>query len=619
MYDDLTTASERVLPDNPYYTLFATVEPRRFFARSLCLLVFPAGLTAYYVYIWKTFLSAPVDGALNFSWTNGKYIYYSWFVLGVFGLALGKFGMLGIESAMLENKFWAAPNNAGLAAHRDGAWSDVGGWVRIVYWPRWLRSAEDGKRHRPTHRLFHLLSLLSLFYFAALPLSGLVFEISDGYVADGKAPEVQGNTMLDLQDYTKSSHSSATKEHWSGNQIPSPPRTGILYTAPGMSRDYDTMKDTPNSFPLDTKDKLDFFVAPQGNDTPIAGNLWGMRVTYQCNIVKAADDFTILSQRSESTWDKAYQRLVTPSNNTIYTFGTTAVNTNVWQFAQMGISTLPAEGTRNLTQADNFDLDSSPDVDVIEYILWQKAWVDSSAVTFQPNTSWKDANGIPNVVPPVIEQEVNDFKSLRANPAFFKIKDGTMTNETLDNYSRLGSLNPPISDPIGVRCRSVSAYGNATLDPRDSTFSGFTPWAADLVKGYSYVARQSWTAALALRGSLGELFPSADVPSPQKEAGLYHYTEPVDSDGLHRSIMMALGWSADMLMFDEALAQKRVWKADTASSSSPGKIITKGVVPYLAPLVLFCLWTAGSIVLSVTYGFRRRRFNRLEFIHAVDQ
>lgn len=126
---------------------------RRFWKRTLTLIFFPLATTGCYFTIWLRFLQHP-DDPVKYAIADEAWIFYSWFVLGVFALEWSKYGLAGVESAMLQTSFWQAPNAAALITHSESLWSGPDGWFKFFLW---LVSPQK----RPMHRLWLLLAAVA--------------------------------------------------------------------------------------------------------------------------------------------------------------------------------------------------------------------------------------------------------------------------------------------------------------------------------------------------------------------------------------------------------------------------------------------------------------------------
>ena len=84
---------------------------RRYYWRALVGCLGPVIITLYYCIIWAFYLIPPASpNDVRFGRPGGRLVFYSWFIIGVIGLDIGEYGLVGIEASMLMKKLWAAPN-----------------------------------------------------------------------------------------------------------------------------------------------------------------------------------------------------------------------------------------------------------------------------------------------------------------------------------------------------------------------------------------------------------------------------------------------------------------------------------------------------------------------------
>ncbi|KFY23939.1 hypothetical protein V493_05544 [Pseudogymnoascus sp. VKM F-4281 (FW-2241)] len=355
--------------------------PRRYWLRPLVLIFIPSIITVYYAIIWVHLLqNSTHDDTINYRTYSGSLIFYSWFLIGVFGLSWAKFGLAGVEASMLRSPFWGAPNLVALLMHSNGTWSSPSGWFNAI-------------ARREFHRLWCLLTFVSVLPFIALPLSGLVFEISDGYIKTSDAPYVVGRNLSTFNErydaYGSQYLKAAVVDSWRTGASPAIPGLGIIYSGESINRSEHSVFDSlPNSLPL-TETIPDLFLAPQA-DKPVSGKAWGLRFKYDCSIVRSASEFTILSQKSASVVTNVDVRgridLETPSEDVIFLAHTSrmeqpnmAENTNridilenVQAYFEIGT------GSRNKLLSykydgdhPGFEADEGDDSLVFEYVAWQ--------------------------------------------------------------------------------------------------------------------------------------------------------------------------------------------------------------------------------------------------------
>ncbi|KAK2802464.1 hypothetical protein FQN51_004527 [Onygenales sp. PD_10] len=148
---------------------------RRFHARGLIAVFAPAAVTIYFILLSWMVIDREHD-AVKYGYPGEIWLFYSWFVVGVFGLSLSRYGFMGVEASMLQERFWQAENAMVLVMHSGATWSGPGGWLKVS------SQLYSTRKSPATGRLWYTLAFLSLMPSLALPLSGLCMEVRDGYV-----------------------------------------------------------------------------------------------------------------------------------------------------------------------------------------------------------------------------------------------------------------------------------------------------------------------------------------------------------------------------------------------------------------------------------------------------
>lgn len=93
---------------------------RLFWARTLSCTLSPIFVSSYYALVWARWLNAyNDDGPFAQGPSGARWVYYVWFVVSSVGIGLSKYGLAGVEAAMLIDKAWALPNAMQLIAHCD--------------------------------------------------------------------------------------------------------------------------------------------------------------------------------------------------------------------------------------------------------------------------------------------------------------------------------------------------------------------------------------------------------------------------------------------------------------------------------------------------------------------
>ncbi|RYP15257.1 hypothetical protein DL765_005832 [Monosporascus sp. GIB2] len=614
-----------------------TVKPQqlqRYWARTLVLILIPPIVTAWYGVIWvRLVLGIENDDAAKYRTFSGSLIYYSWFLIGVFALSWSEYGLAGVEVAMLQSRFWKAPNLVALLMHSNTTWSSPSGWLKAIY-------------YREFHRLWCLLALLSVLPFIAFPLSGLVFEISDGHIGTSAHAFVIGRNMTTFN--AKAIADNSAKHAWQIGLSPTIPGFGVVYTPPGVSRtEHSCLERVPNTLPL-TKSIPDMFLAPQA-DVPVSGKAWGLRVKYDCSIVRTASEFTILSEKPVSMVSSIESHVVTlqtPSGYWIDIFNSsrTPDSVNMWSYSEMGMS-IPTATSASYNASGGYDVptDISQSM-VLEYALWQlqfRGYYDDGKI-FPFNST----------LGPVIEGMGSPFfmsenKTLVGNDTFFKIRGGenftvlesggslaTLTASITDlrdffdprlltNYRVDAPYNKypePVLDvaaPIGVRCVVSSSAGMATLDGVTSTFSDFERVDPDHITGGGAGIFGPTTQRFLSGTKFSDFYRVSHLPREVPHGSLWRYQGYVNSQALLRSVLLAYGVDALGLMYGITSGFEAGWVNTNLTSSREGKILgIASLIPghetgYLV-LALLCLWSGLSVALGIVYGFRKRSSDKLD-------
>lgn len=630
-------AKPRLQTDDQHVPAEAAPEPppQHFRLRALVAISIPAIVTAYYAVIWVHLVqNTPIDETVKYSTYSASLIFYSWFIIGVFALSWSKFGLVGVEAAMLlRSRFWAAPDMVAMVMHSNGTWSGPSGWYAAV-------------RGRRFYRLWSLLALLSFLPFVAVPLSGLVFEISDGFVKTSGAANVKGrnSTTFNERFDDQTLVSRPADQAWKIATPPTIPGFGVIYTNGSVDRsEHPEFEKLPNALPLSSS-IADLFLAPQA-ENPVAGTAWGMRVKYDCSIVKSVSEFTVLSQKPESSiMDPRYANyrkrhginVLTPSGDNIFLWNTTIgedgandyYKYNVQAYFEVGFSG-PVNGSRNYQEDyPDYEAGEGDKSLVLEYAAWQYRTA---------NNEYKD-DELPfnNTVAPFIQDMGTPFTrsdngTFHVNTTFFTMKgdlvQGVPNDEPSTNSSALVALYAShdsysrvidVANPIGVRCVASSGLGTADLDGVTSTFRNYKRSEPFVNGTYTYgPERFGYATQWTLRDSeFYQHYVSGGLPGVQPNGNTNRYPQFVDGLSLLRSANLAYALEAFDLMYGVASGFAREWAEPGLTSSRKGKILT---VASLIPgagvgyfvLVLFCVWAAGSAGLAVWYGFRRRPAERV--------
>jgi hypothetical protein len=615
--------------------------------RTLALILVPPAITAWYGIIWLHFLvGVKNDDAANYRTFSGSLVYVSWFIIGVFGLMWAQYGLLGVELAMLQTSFWKAPNLVTVLMHSNTTWSSPMGWWKAIY-------------HREFHRLWFLLMLLSVVPFVAFPLSGLVFEIGDGYISTSEHPLVTGRNT--------STYSNSTIEYydrrgaWSRGLTPTIPGFGVAYTAPDIDRSqHSCLEMVPNILPL-ADSVPDMFLAPQA-DVPVSGKAWGLRVKYECSIVRNASEFTILSEKPDSIFSRAASStmvnggsvpvvtLQTPSGYSIRISNSSSTpdsGTNMWSYSEMGTSFPTYDSTtyevENDTTSKALPLDEISKSMVLEYALWQlhfHGYYDEPNVPVPFNTTLGPA--VEGMGSPFF---ISENKTLLSNTAFYKIGQGK--NFTPPDNNRYGiDLDASVTDlrdyfdpttitdyklekfpqpiievaaPVGVRCVVSSGAGTATLDGITSTFRDFSRVGVETdTQGHSGGVFGQMAQEILTGTQFTDFYRAGHLPgSLLYGSDMWRYQSYISSTALLQSVLLAYGTDALQLMYGVTSGFEAKWLHTGLTSSKSGRIlVVASIIPgqwlgYFV-LALLCIWSVLSLALGLVYGFRKRPADKLD-------
>lgn len=366
---------------------------RRYWFRALALIICPLIVLSYFIIITCWYIKPGSDEAVKFGRPGGRLVFYSWFIIGVIGLDLSRYGLLEAEAAMLEQPWWEAPDLVALFQHSNKTWGDPSGWKRSL-------TRMISRKRRDTHRVWYLLSTVSLTFFVALPLSGLAIEQSDGYIHTSGRPKVIGRTWDDFNSKDANRYFPNARAAWEIGVPPTLPGIGVIYTPKDLPRDtYECLKKIPNYLPLN-ESMPDMFLAPQA-ENPVAGRAWGLRARYQCDIVNDVNTLTLLNPKTSSRDWQDFSRHEDAGRNYRTTEARGIVdffekNNNIMAYGQV------AFGSRSPiydgSEGNPFDLDRG---NVLEYVLWQyrteAVYIDVADFSEELNPTIKGLDGSPIV------------------------------------------------------------------------------------------------------------------------------------------------------------------------------------------------------------------------------
>ncbi|KAK3186418.1 hypothetical protein K4F52_004719 [Lecanicillium sp. MT-2017a] len=615
-------------------TPHASVSPRplnrsgyplhRFYKRTIVLILAPLAVTVYYFWIWRALLSRDAEG-LKYSNQDEAWIFYSWFVIGVFGLGLSKYGLEGVEASMLHEPLWQVDNAMVLLMHSGSTWSGPLGWVKCL---RMLLRNKMGPQ-----RLWFALAFPSALAYAAMPLSGLTMELSDGYVKARGHPSVAGRTWRNFDNRGPYVAAARGATQWLSGLDLTVPGIGIAYTPPYLDRDQKRfLRDLPNSFPDGKESNQDgiaeLFLAPQA-PVPVAGKAWGLLLELNCSIVETESEFTIVDKIASSQYESVryipipFQQFVTEDQNLVYTFNGSVdesqanLKSNLWGYAQVGVTDPYDRRDEDKISYHNSEFspakERGPKPDVLEYALWQvRLGSIEDDVAMDQGFAFNDTIDMPvaGLGQLFIEEGNGTFsvnQSLFAPYPLPPPLDWDFADPEKLNISGNASTHS-LSAPIGVRCLRKSALGTADID--GDTFTSFseTSLPDSNPLGGEPTPRFGYTAYQILIGQYVELLRATNAPPPLRDQSQLVELYPgfVQARTLLQSVLRAHAVDALHLMYDGVNSLDDAHVDTNLTSSEAGKIIEPGAVSPVLVAVLYVTWATACISLGCIYGFRKR-------------
>ncbi|KIW81818.1 hypothetical protein Z517_04844 [Fonsecaea pedrosoi CBS 271.37] len=632
-------------------------DKRIFINRTLICIVVPPAILAYFIWTYLTWLRPGSNVALGTSGVvpNAQYVWWSWFVIGTFGLNISNYCLAGLEPALLDAYFARAnANNEKLIYHLDKSWSTIVAWKIVVrcLWDalancKWLRgtpasSETPAKSKKPMpSRVWVILFCLSVLSWTFV-LSGLAMSVTTEFVRGQSAnARVLGVNETTMNTRNPPTVLDAAYQGWRYGTPAQIPSWGSLYTESGST--LLTNSSTPNTLPADASQGI--FLAPQAA-MPVVGSAWGLLLKYSCTPVYHMDEFSILNYRINSTSPR-------------YVTNYTAVPAD-FEFMNFGNDTAGLYYANALGNANfYYDLDilfgpwaASPSINVL-----------SQLPTYGGDGTSLNALGFAEIG---LIRGIEDLEDLSPSAGVgyslypFPDQDGNLQPsynglEDVDFLEILlwqGAYDNKIS-----KCKSSSVAGRADINGLTGTFSDFSRadskasylvdvprlgigMPAMLLPGirsnasYDIYNFSSLTTPLPveyypggqeykLMGTdiewLEPLFTAADTPVELNLTGFVTYTRLMQRADLQRALEEAYKHYALALMFYGQENTVDEWPNPTLNPTVKRPILVDGGgVPPLLVLVLFSIWASGCLVLGLAYGLRKRHsatFDTLAFYH----
>ncbi|EQB58795.1 hypothetical protein CGLO_00909 [Colletotrichum gloeosporioides Cg-14] len=601
----------------------------RYWTRTIIGLLVPLSVTGYYYWIWQYLLSRSQDDAIKFGSATEIWVYYSWFIIGVFALEWSKHGLVGVEVAMLETKTFGARHLVALLSHSEGTWSGPGGWFKCI--TKAFKKNQSGAKTSlgdslKTYKLWYILAFISLSLYVGMPLSGLTMELSDGYIQLKEAPMVVGRSSTNFHKRyeIQGETINAPQALWQMGSPATLPGIGIIFTPDYFNREgHDNLAETPNRLPTDQRIP-EMFIVPQALG-PISGRPWGLRVGYNCSIVEDVSEFTVLGHYT-GQWCHSFWGVngnLTKPCATAQMFD----RTNIWSYSEVGtrLDVKETQGFQDTIGNKQEPLVSTEtQVNVLEWAVWQArtnasidATVDGKVIEIE-NFNSTVGTTVQGIGSPFMKARNGSWVM---NTTFFEQRKytnevviTTKKNVTEDTWNKLDHPRGTIqaAAAIGVRCTVRSVFGSATVDARTSSFFDFknedpTPYNDPEVNAEEPVSRLGTIVeSVAMAASLEDIFASINIRATKSESNSVLVSNFVTSEELQKSVYLA--WNQEVLnhMYDNVYGFETSWPYASLTSSKKGKVLTKGELPPLVAVIPFGIWAVGSCVLGILFGFRRR-------------
>jgi len=559
---------------------------------------------------------------------GAKWVFYSWFVIGVIGLALGVYSLSGVEAGMLMEPAWNVGDASRLMLHADKTWSGPGGWLKAI---KWSGYTGNGSQRKSPPGLWFVLALPSILVFIAWPLSGLTMEMTEGYRrAYAFVPAtLKGHSYETFNERGGFEFYRRSQLSWKSGQDIKVPGAGIVYTPKGFDRkDFAFLNKLPTTFPRDQGVPTIFITAQA--ERPIEGRSWGILLEYNCKIIEQVSDFQILRLNRSAQFhytpsvgrgdgDNPYRGQVHMDRRN-QTSGKWSANMNA--VIVTGVELWPDfdiqtwQSTSNFTRQCYFKEHSNSTADypgldphrheVFEIAVWQELQAKSDflerlGVSLNYNTS--------------IDHNITDF--------FGKYDTRQFLASSREEIAR---LTPRPMTAIGVQCNASSNVGSADIDGVRSSYSNFRRTDTPVPKGWDRCAPRFGAKvplSIIYSGDFDadwfvSILESGGAPAPEYGAQnqvqkngsntVFYYSAQLgylQAEHLRRSMLRVYASFAEQLMYSGGQAHI-TFTNDNATAFESGQIITPGVMPAIVPVTLFCIWALISSSLGIVYGFRRR-------------
>lgn len=154
---------------------------RKYYFRACVGILSPLLVLCYLLVVWRCYPS-PVDktSPTAFGPRGANWVFYSWFVAGVVGPALSRYGLAGMEAGMITHPRWKVKNRMQLMLYADGTWSRPSGWLEAGRWMTRIRLHRNSLSAFPGW-LWTVLAVPTFIVLIAWLLSALCMEMASGF------------------------------------------------------------------------------------------------------------------------------------------------------------------------------------------------------------------------------------------------------------------------------------------------------------------------------------------------------------------------------------------------------------------------------------------------------
>ncbi|KAI9868435.1 MAG: hypothetical protein M1813_005879 [Trichoglossum hirsutum] len=421
----------------------------RFTARAVVNTLGPIFVVAWYLFIVEVYLRRPrINGIIQGYPIDGASVFYAWTFLSVFVLDWAKSGLAGAEASALMTRAWAPNNALQLMWHADRGWGDPGGWWKAALLLRARSRHQFGlKKHatraRGPERLWYYLSLSSILFFVAIPLSGLTMDRGESLRYGQRKIIITGVNETTFNSRTSPFIWEQAGYRWRQGRPASPPGSTILYAPTGTENVSETFFDDaihgayPNNVPIS------FFSGP-GVSERAYGRAWGLLVNVTCASVNPFGGLKLLNVTSPDQWYYPLWRVGDQNLSLLADNISVGVPGAPVSFSHSGSfgynNTVLVASDKDLLGGTDYASESNgalPVPGTLETVLWQAIL----------NPSMTDPS----------------LDSIKSHPDV-AVSQGNQTNTTFYGF--------------GITCDFNSTVGFATLDARHRTFSLFSESAA---------------------------------------------------------------------------------------------------------------------------------------------